>query len=163
MAFDAFIKIGDIKGETGDSKHKEEIEVFSFSWGATQPTSSAAGTGGGGGKVQVHNFTFVKKIDKSSPVLFEKCCTGEHIKEALFTVRKAGGTQLDYYMVKLTDVLVSSIRPGGSASGADDIPLEEISLSFTTVGVDYQPQGADGKAAGGKVHGGWDMKQNIKC
>ena len=35
MASDIFAKIGDIKGESTDSKHKDEIEVLSFSWGVT--------------------------------------------------------------------------------------------------------------------------------
>jgi len=163
MAFDSFIKIGDIKGETNDSKHKDEIEVLSFSWGANQSTSMSAGAGGGGGKVQVQNFNFVKKIDKASPVLFQSCCTGDHIKQADFVVRKAGGTQLEYLKVKFTDVMIASIRPGGNANGSDDIPHEEVSLSFTKVEVDYQPQGQDGKPLGGPVHGGWDMKANTKA
>ena len=33
MAVDIFLKLGDIKGESTDDKHKNEIEVLSFSWG----------------------------------------------------------------------------------------------------------------------------------
>lgn len=162
MAFDAFLKIGDIKGETSDSKHKDEIEVLSFSFGATQGGSMGHGSGGGSGKVNVQNFTFVKKIDKASPVLFQHCCTGNHIKDAAFAVRKAGGEQLEYLKVKLTDVLIASVRPGGSSEGREEIPLEEVSLSFSKIEVEYQPQGQDGKALGGPVKGGWDVKQNVK-
>ena len=32
MAEDIFAKIGDIKGESTDDKHKDEIEVLSYSW-----------------------------------------------------------------------------------------------------------------------------------
>jgi type VI secretion system secreted protein Hcp len=163
MAFDSFIKIGDIKGEATDKKHKDEIEVLSFSWGATQTGTASYGGGGGSGKVQLTDFSFVHKVDKASPILFQKCCLGEHIKEANFVVRKAGGDQLEYLKVKFTDVLVSGIRPGGAAQGADEIPLEEVSLNFAKIGVDYQPQGPDGKAAGGPIHGGWDLKANVKA
>jgi len=163
MAFDSFIKIGDIKGEATDSKHKDEIEVYSFHWGVSNGGMGGHGTGHGSGKCQVDDFSFVHKLDKSSPVLFQKCATGEHIKDALFVVRKAGGSQLEYLKVKFTDVLVSHVRPGGSAHGADDIPLEEVGLNFGKVEVDYQPQGADGKAAGGPVHGGWNLKENVKA
>lgn len=163
MAFDAFIKLGDIKGESTDSKHKDEIEVYSFHWGATNTGMGGHGSGGGSGKVQVHDFSFIKKIDKASPVLFMKCCTGEHTKEGTFVVRKAGGTQLEYLKIKFYDILISSVRPGGSSQGSDDIPLEEVSLNFGKVEIDYQPQGADGKAAGGPVHGGWNLKENIKA
>jgi len=163
MAFDAFIKIGDIKGEATDSKHKDEIEVYSFHYGVTNAGQGGHGTGHGSGKCTVNDSHLVHKVDKSSPVLFQRCATGEHIKEALFTVRKAGGDKLEYLKVKLTGLIVSDVRPGGSAHGADDIPLEEVGLNFGKIEIDYQPQGADGKAAGGPVHGGWDTKLNVKA
>jgi type VI secretion system secreted protein Hcp len=163
MAFDSFLKIDGIKGEAPDAKHKDEIEILSFHWGATQTGAFGHGSGGGSGRVDVMPFSFVHKIDKSSPVLFQKCCTGEHIKDALFTVRKAGGTQLEYLKIKFTDLMVSSIRPGGSAHGADEIPLEEVALNFSKVEVDYQPQGQKGEAQGGPVHGGWNLKENVKA
>ncbi|MGL4465283.1 MAG: Hcp family type VI secretion system effector [Planctomycetia bacterium] len=161
MAYDAFIKLSDIKGESLDDKHKDEIEVFSFSWGAQQTGTSGIGSGGGSGKVSVQDFSFVKKVDKSSAILFQKCCDGTHIPEAMFVVRKAGGTQLEYLKIKMTDVLISSYQPGGT-SGGDDIPMEQLSLNFSKVEFDYQPQGKDGKAVGGPVHGGWDLKTNKK-
>ena len=50
MASDIFAKIGDIKGESLDSKHKDEVEVLSWSWGVSQSGSMAHGGGGGEGK-----------------------------------------------------------------------------------------------------------------
>src|SRR5712691_5547821 len=47
MAMDIFAKLGDIKGESTDDKHKDEVEVLSYSWGVTNPVH--VGTGGGGG------------------------------------------------------------------------------------------------------------------
>lgn len=161
MAFDAFLKIEGIKGESEDSKKKDEIEVFSYTWGATQVGTSGSGSGAGSGRCQIQDFSFVKKADKASPVLFEKCCTGEHIKEALFTVRKAGGEQLEFLKYKFTDIVITSVNIGGS-SGGDDIPSETVTFTFTSCGVDYQAQGKDGKASGGVIHGGWDVKQNKK-
>jgi type VI secretion system secreted protein Hcp len=49
MAADIFAKIGDIKGESLDAKHKDEIEVLSFSWGVTNAGSPGAGSGAGTG------------------------------------------------------------------------------------------------------------------
>ena len=163
MAFDAFIKLGDIKGESQDSKHKGEIEVLSFHWGVTQSGTSAHGSGAGAGRASISDFSFVKHIDSASPILFQKCAEGEHIKDGLVTVRKAGGTQLEYLKYKFTDLMVSSVRPGGSSQGGDEIPLEEVSLNFAKCEVDYQPQGKDGKAQGGPIHGGWDLAQNVKA
>jgi type VI secretion system secreted protein Hcp len=163
MAVDMFMKLADIKGESTDKKHGGEIDVLSFHWGVAQLGTSGRGGGAGGGKCQVSDFSFVHKYDSSSPVLFQKCCTGEHVKDALFTARKAGGEQLEYLKIKLSDVLISSVRPGASAQGSDDVPLEEVSMNFGKCEIDYQPQGKDGKAAGGPIHGGWDVESNVKA
>jgi type VI secretion system secreted protein Hcp len=90
MAIDIFAKIGDIKGESLDDTHKEEIEVLSFSWGVTNAGSSGAGGGGGAGKATFQDLSIVHKIDKASPNLLQACATGEHVKEATITHRKAG-------------------------------------------------------------------------
>jgi type VI secretion system secreted protein Hcp len=159
--FDAFLKLDGIKGESADAKHKGEIDIASFSWGVSQTGVSATGGGGGAGKVSFQDIHFVKKTDASSPLLMLNCANGAHIKEANFVVRKAGGTQLEYLKIKLTDILVSSFKDHGSQKG-DEIPMESITLNFAKVEYTYQPQGADGKAQGGPILAGWDVKANQK-
>ena len=180
--FDAFLKLDGIKGESADSKHKGEIDIESFSWGMSQTGVSATGGGGGAGKVKVHDISFQKKTDASSPLLFLNCANGAHIKEATFVVRKAGGTQLEFLKIKLTDVLISSYKPhgtdgtidwgdGSAGTAADDwqaqtvenqIPSETFSLNYAKIEYSYQAQGADGKAQGGPIVAGWDVKANKK-
>jgi type VI secretion system secreted protein Hcp len=160
MAFDAFIKIKDIPGESNDKKHAGEIEIESFSWGLSQTGSAASGTGHGAGKAQLQDFSFTKKTDKSTPNLMQHCATGKHIAEVLVTIRKAGGEQVEYLKYKFTDCIVSSYQIGGSGQGTDQVPVETVSMNFTTITVDYQEQGQDGKPKGGPVHGGWDVKKN---
>lgn len=159
--FDAFLKIDGIKGESGDAKHKGEIDIMSFSWGASQTGVSATGGGGGAGKVHFQDIHFVKRADASSPLLMLNCATGAHIKEGNFVVRKAGGSQLEYLKIKLTDILISSYKEHGSTHG-DEIPMEEVTLNFAKVEYSYQQQGPDGKAQGGPILAGWDVKANQK-
>ena len=40
MAMDQFIKIGALKGEAKDSKHKDEIDVLSWNWGVSNSGSA---------------------------------------------------------------------------------------------------------------------------
>lgn len=160
MAVDMFFKIGDIKGESIDNTHKEEIQLLAWSWGLTQSGTTHAGPGGGAGKVNVQDISFTKYIDKSSPVLMLYCANGTHIPEAILTVRKAGATPLEYVIIKLNELLVSSVSTGGS--GGEDRLTESVTLNFAKFKVSYQPQGADGAALGGAVEMGWDIPANIK-
>jgi type VI secretion system secreted protein Hcp len=121
-----FLKLDGIKGESADHKHKGDIEISSFSFGASNAGSQAHGGGGGAGKVSFSSFTITKPVDKSSPLLQKAAVGGQHYKEAdIFFARKAGKGQQDYLEIKLTDVLISSYQTGGSGGG---IPTEKISL-----------------------------------
>jgi type VI secretion system secreted protein Hcp len=161
MASDIFAKIGDIKGESQDDKHKDEIDVMSYSWGVSQAGTLAHGGGGGEGKAQFNDFNFTTNVSKASPALFLACASGTHIKEATITVRKAGENkaQGDYLILKMTDVLVSSYNAAGSSQG--DRPTESISMAYAKVEFTYKPQNADGSLGAG-ITTGWDLKANKK-
>jgi type VI secretion system secreted protein Hcp len=160
MAVDMFLKLDGIKGESGDSKHKDEIHIESFSWGMNQTGTHGAGGGGGAGKVSMHDISVTKHVDKSSVELMLHCCNGKHIPSGLITVRKAGETPLEYLKIKLTDILISSVQESGHGGG--DLLSENVTFNFAKFQAEYQPQGADGKAQGGPVLAGWDVKANVK-
>lgn len=159
MAVDMFLKLDGIKGESKDSKHKDEIDVYSWSWGLTQTGSFGVGGGGGSGKVNVHDITLTKKLDKSSNLLTVNCCSGKHIKEGTLTVRKAGENPLEYLKITFTDLLVSSMQTSGTDGG--DMVMETVSLNFAKFKVEYQEQKADGSGLPAVTYG-WDIKQNQK-
>jgi type VI secretion system secreted protein Hcp len=160
MAVDMFIKIGDIKGESMDSKHKDEIDVLAWSWGLSQSGSMHLGGGGGSGKVSVQDISLTKYVDKSSPNLMKLCCNGKHIPEAKLTVRKAGENPLEYLTITMKDLLISSFSTGGS--GGEDRITENIALNFATVKVSYQQQKKDGTKEGGPVDMGWNIRENTE-
>jgi len=130
MAFDSFIKIGDIPGESTDPE--DWIQVLSFHWSAAQPVNMQAGlsslTGGG---VNLSEFSFVKKIDKASPKLFVACCKGDPIKKIEFQCQKSVGKPQVYMKYTFENAMISAVRPGGSAHGSDDVPLEEVTFAYT--------------------------------
>jgi type VI secretion system secreted protein Hcp len=156
-----FIQIGDIKGESQDTTHKDKIDVLAWSWGMTQSGTMHAGSGGGGGKVSVQDVSFTKYVDKASPNLMMACSTGTPYTEAKLFVRKAGGANpLEYVIVTMKDVLISSISTGGS--GGEDRLTENVTLNFAKVQYDYQPQKNDGSKDGGAIKYGWDIAANVK-
>ncbi|CAM3898701.1 MULTISPECIES: Hcp family type VI secretion system effector [Ectopseudomonas] len=161
MAVDIFIKIGDIKGESQDKTHKDEIEVLNWSWGMSQSGNMHTGTGGGAGKVSIQDLSLTKFVDKATPNLMMHCSSGKHVPKVTLTVRKAGGdSQVEYLIINLEEVLISSLSTGGS--GNDDRLIENITLNFAKVTVDYQPQKADGTKEGGPIKYGWNIRSNVK-
>jgi type VI secretion system secreted protein Hcp len=157
MAADIFAKIGDIKGESLDSKHKDEVEILSWSWGVNQSGTMSYGGGGGEGKASFNDFNFTHHVDKSSPVLLKVCATGEHIKEATITVRKAGKGQQEFLIIKMNDIIVTSVSPSGSNDGG--VTAESVSLQCAKVDLEYKPQKADGSLDAG-LHFKYDIKSN---
>ena len=155
MAADIFAKIGDIKGESLDDKHKDEIEVLSWSWGVANSGSRAAGTGGGEGKASFHDLSFTHRIDKASPVLMQACATGAHLKDATITHRKAGKGQQDFLIFKMNDLVVTGVTTGDSEEGQ----LETVSLAFAKIDLEYRPQKPDGSLDAG-IHFKYDLKAN---
>jgi type VI secretion system secreted protein Hcp len=156
MASDIFAKIGDIKGESLDSKHKDEIEVLSFSWGVTNTGATAAGGGGGAGKATFQDLSIVHKIDNASPLLMKACATGAHLKEATITYRKAGKDQQDYLIVKMNDIIITGVTDGATSGQAGS---ETVSLAFAKIDLEYKPQKADGSLDTG-IHFKFDLKAN---
>ncbi len=142
-AGDFHIKFEGIKGESTDEKHKDWIELQSFSWGVTN--SNAAGSGGGAGKATFQDMHFTMKVDKASPKLMLACATGQHIPSIKFTVTRTDGETgetTDYYVITLSDVLVSSYKssspPRPPAGTPADEPLTaSLSLNFTKIQWDY--------------------------
>jgi type VI secretion system secreted protein Hcp len=159
MAIDMFIKIGDIKGEAQDHKHAGEIDVLAWSWGMNQSGTAHAGPGGGSGKVSIHDLSFTKYVDSATPKLMLYCMNGKHIDKAMLTVRKAGENPLEYIILTMQDLLVTSVSKGGS--GGQDRLTENITLNFAKVEYKYVPQKKDG-SGDAPIITGWDIAANKK-
>ncbi len=155
MASDIFAKIGDIKGESLDDKHKGEIEVLSWSWGVSNAGEMRGGSGGGEGKASFHDLSFTHNIDKASPVLMQACATGVHLKDATITHRKAGKGQQEFLVIKMSDVIITSVTHSDSDEGRS----ESVSMVFAKVDLQYKPQKADGSLEAG-IHFKYDIKGN---
>ena len=154
-----FLKLDGVKGESLDKVHTKEIDVLAWSWGMSNSGTAHVGGGAGAGKVSVQDLSFSKYVDSSSPNLMLNCCNGKHFKDALLTVRKAGGNPVEYVRIKIEEVLIAGVSTGGS--GGEDRLIESVILNFGKVSVDYTPQDAKG-AAGTAIPFGWDIAANSK-
>lgn len=159
MAVDYFLKIDGIEGESADAKHKNEIDLLSFSWGVSNSGTMAYGGGGGAGKASFNDFSFAMRVSKASPKLFLACASGQHIKSAILTCRRAGTEQQEYMIITMSDLLISSMQSSGG--GGDDVPIEAISLNYSKIEISYAPQDAKG-GLGSPIKTGWNVKENQK-
>jgi len=158
MATDYFLKLTDIKGESAQKGHEEEIDILSWSWGESNSGSSSDGGGSGSGKVNMQDVAFAMKINKASPALFKACASGAHIAEGVLTCRRAGKEPRPYLTIKFTDCLVSSFQTGGSQG--DEVPTDSISLNFSKIDYSYTPQKADG-TLGTAIPAAYDIKTGV--
>jgi type VI secretion system secreted protein Hcp len=155
-AVDYFLKIDGIKGESQDHKHGGEIEIQSFSWGASNSGSFAQGGGGGAGKVSMQDFHFTVFHGVASPKLLLACATGQHIPTGVLTCRKAGKEQQEFMKITFHDLLISSFQTGGGGGSIN--PTDQVSFNFSKIEHEYKEQKASGQL-GGTVKATFDLKK----
>jgi type VI secretion system secreted protein Hcp len=160
--FDAFLKIATIPGESTDEKHADWIEILSFSHGLSQPAGGSRSTAGSGtGQRGDHqDFTVVKFLDKASPKLALACCKGEHIADVTLALHRATGDKQKYMEYKMSDVIVSSVSPGGSSKQDDALPLETVSFNYGKIEWTYTATDHKTGKASGDVKSHWDLTKN---
>ena len=153
MAVDYFLKLDGIEGDSTDAKHKGELKLESFSWGLAQTVAQTRGAGGAAGKPQFQDLSFVQRTGKASTKLFLACATGQHLKSAVLTVRRAGakGVKTDLLLIKLGDVLVSSFQE--SAAAGEEV-LETVTLVYSRLELVSRPQSP------GELKAGFDLTTN---
>jgi type VI secretion system secreted protein Hcp len=140
MAVDYFLTLDGIQGESEDEKHKNDIQILSWSWGGSQ-TSSVAGTGGSGaGKVSLSDFSIMTYFDKSTPKVFKSICAGTHIKTGTMNAIKSGADGKPYLKVDFKELFVTSLQ----ISGSSEVPSVSISFSYNEIKIDYSTQNEQG-------------------
>ena len=160
MAVDIFLKLSNnIKGESQDDTHRDEIDVLAWNWGLTQSGTTHIGKGGGGGKVNVQDITLTKYVDLASNDLIKRCTNGEHLEHGELIVRKSGGTApVEYFRIKMENIMITSYSTGGQKDGLDRIQ-ETLPLNFGKFEVLYTLQ-EDSGASGAETLAGWDIAEN---
>ena len=147
-AQDFFLQMDGIPGESVDARHRDAIDVLSFSWGVNAGRNRPA----------FQDFSFTKRVDQASPQLFLRAADGQAMRIAVLSVRSAGERQDDFLKYCLTDVRVTGVSTSGSA-GADR-PTEQVTLSYGTFFESYRKQRADGSLSA-PFAGGFDLSNNV--
>jgi type VI secretion system secreted protein Hcp len=138
MAVNAYLLID---GRPGPSTSKKDhIDILSFSFGASMQAVIGAGSSGGearSGRANVQDVTIMKVLDKTTPLLFDDCVTGNYLKKVdIIYDKPMGDNQEDYFKIHMEDALITSIQ----LSGSQENPVESISFAFSKIKVSYNPE-----------------------
>jgi type VI secretion system secreted protein Hcp len=150
MATNFFLALDGINGETQDSAHANQISVLSWSHSFNQPTSPTRSAAGGGTVEQANHadFSITKYIDSATDDLLKACWTGKQIAAGTFTAFRSSGTGdgVNYLLIAFKNIIVSNYSISG---GTGDVPVETVTLSYSSVSYKYTPvKEADGTANG---------------
>ncbi len=162
MAFDIFIKIGEIKGEAQDKTYNGAdgwIDVLAWSWGASNSGSTHVGSGSGAGKANFQDISFTKYVDKASPDIVKCVAKGTHHATANLIVRRAGDNPLEYLTIDIEDAMLTSVSTGGS--GGEDRLTENCTLNFDFFKLKYTEQMKDG-TKGEAPEMSWSIASNAE-
>jgi type VI secretion system secreted protein Hcp len=162
MAFDCFMKIEGMPGESTDSKYQSWQQLDSYSFGVVQPSSGSQSTGGARtvARASHQNFSVVKDMDKATPKLVDFCNKGNHIKEIKIEVcRQVGNEKQKYLEFTLSDVLVTSVTPLGSL-GEGALPKESVSFDCGKFQMKYTELDHETGKPKGNVAAGWNRITN---
>lgn len=156
---ETFLRLGKIKGESTDQKHKDQIEILSFTQSWTNSIEFGSGGGGAGvGKVQCGAITMMKNIDKSSPLLLKGVATGENFDDGVISFQSSDGRlQSEYYNIVMTNVFVTELTQTDSAD--PNRIFEKLVLQAGAFEFKYTPTDVKGKI-GTPVSFKWDCAAN---
>jgi type VI secretion system secreted protein Hcp len=136
-------RAGKIKGEGTTDGHQDDIECLGFDWGVSSAT--ALGSTQATARRQYTPLIVYKGIDSASIGLASALATNDEIKEAVLTLRKAGGSALDFYSITLTGARITDISVGSVSNG---LPVERLLIAYTSIDVQYKKQQSTGGSAG---------------
>ena len=135
----AFLKLGDIKGESTDTAHKDWINLLSFGLSIDETTEHTSGLPTG--KRQHKPFVISKPVDKASPLMLELLAE-EKVVPFVRLEYVTDGPRPQYYQVILRNVKVTSFQVSGT--GADEVPQESFSLNYEEIKwtyTEFDPEG----------------------
>ena len=160
-----FLKLDGITGDSTDDGHKNQIDVSSFAF-AVGRGGDGTGSGGRGaaGRSHLQTMRIDKVYDSASPKLFRAAATGQHIRSAVLTFRRAGDDRdVEFLTYTLSDVQVTSYDQGGTDGDARDLGSleEEVGLTAAKVHLTEQTVGSDGKK-GPVLNADWTLPRSAR-
>ena len=163
----AFLKIDGVVGDSREDRHHEWISLLSIAHGLSLRPADPNNVDHGFGESRHEDFVVTKNIDKASPRLYELCCSGEQIREAVADV--CGVHPLAFcFTVRMSHVVICDISLRGSSPAnaqifTADAPIFTETLRFSYAAIEWihRALDADGRVLG-NVLAGWNLRTGTK-
>ncbi len=158
-AVDMYLKIPDIEGESQADGREGEIDILSWSWGASNGVNQP-GSARNTQMANVQDISFVHFFDSASTELIWAVLTGATLPEATLQVVRSGGGDrggVPYIELRMRNARITSVSNGGSTG--EDRLTESFSLNFEEICVTYFEQLPTGEVRMQKELC-WDVARN---
>lgn len=134
----AYILFQGIDGESKTTGKEKNIEVESYSFGASNPANLGS-NGLSGGTVTLSDFSFTCEVDASSAAILNQLYNGKPIDSAVFTLQESGGgsNPYDYIKVTFTNCYITSHSMGGGNQGK---PSQSVSFAYEQIQYAFSTQ-----------------------
>jgi len=159
-----FLKIAgppEIPGESTVAGHTGEIEVLSFSLGASMATSPPSTSGSRTSeRASFSDITISKVVDKATTQIAKAVALGTPFSSMVISINRADGqgAMVEFLKYTLTDTIISSQQISGS-DGAG-VPMESFSLAYGQLKHEYTATDPATGAAAGVVPFAFDVGAN---
>jgi type VI protein secretion system component Hcp len=139
VAFEVFLKLGAIDGDSVDKAHLKWIAVDTFSWGLERES----GTGGfpAPSASVARPVNFEAQPGMASPKIAASCLTGAKIPEADVDVVDTASRAI-FLKYRFMDVVVSSFEE--SLNAVPKVQVTAFTLGFAKVSITEQGLGPNG-------------------
>jgi type VI protein secretion system component Hcp len=150
VAISAFLKLDDVTGDSVVAGHEGEIELLTVVWDEGRRGAGPSSTGMVPGTLSIGEVRVTTIAGKAGPKLMIRCAQGTRSANGAITFVNDATPRDAFTTIRMTDVLVDSYTHAGSG----DVPVDQISLSFTSIQIEYRPASATG-APGTPITGIW--------
>ncbi|MCE9660250.1 MAG: type VI secretion system tube protein Hcp [Burkholderiales bacterium] len=162
-ALNAFMEIGEAKGESKQEPYVGWIELQAWDWEVEAETSWTKGGGAAVGKPSPGKMNWEHSWNRASNILLTYICTGKSFPEIKLEMCKATGSKgrQKFFTVLMKEAFITKVNQSATDEGN---VLQKVEMVFKSIEIEYFQQGMDPKNPGQLRQAGkfdWDIPAGV--
>ena len=157
-----YMQIDGIPGDVTAKGHENWIAIKDFSFGVKRSLSTDPGrvSDRESTRPSISEVSLMKKMDKSSPLLFGESCVGKAKPTIKIHLCQTDNNLNPYAEITLNNVIVSGYQVHSNAQSNGAYPEEKIHLNFDKIEIRYIPYDNQNQAQS-PIPAGYDLRQAV--